>query len=295
MQTPFWVKLKEKSGWKTHQMEDIWILQKSLPLGKNFLYSPEVDFEAIKNIENYLLNIKKNIKNEQTLFYRLEILTENDDKIVDILKKNGFIKSFEEVQPEYRQIINLDQKEEEILAQMKPKGRYNIKVAKKNGVEVKVSKNLDEFYKLLKETSKRDKFSIRAVNYFQNLINAIPDEHISILTAYYKKKPVSSTIIIFYGQKVTYLYGASSDEYRFVMAPYLLHFQIMLLAKEKGCLEYDLGAVAPEGVEKHKYAGISRFKRQFGGKTIHLVGSWDFIYRPFWYKLFKIAESFRRK
>lgn len=326
MQTPFWARLKEEAGWKPYQVENIWILQKSLPLGKTFLYSPEVTFNNIKSHpehsegsptnasisnklrdsaclkasatqnDNFLSKIKKIAQNSHTIFFRLEILDEFDDKIIEKLKQIGFIKAFEEVQPEYRQMIDLTKDDEEILAQMKQKGRYNIKIAQKNQVEIIRNDHLDSFYKLFVETSKRDKFSIRSQKYFQDLVNALkPNDIVNVLVATYQNKPVAGAIIVFYEGRATYLYGASANEYRNIMAPYLLHWEAIKIAKQRGCQSYDLGAVSPEDQENHKYVGISRFKRQFGGRTVHLVGSYDLVFKPTWYKLFKMAEKYRRK
>jgi lipid II:glycine glycyltransferase (peptidoglycan interpeptide bridge formation enzyme) len=135
-----------------------------------------------------------------------------------------------------------------------------------------------------------------------------------LLVARYNGKSVAAAIITFYGDTASYLYGASSDECREVMAPYLLHWEAMKLAKQKGCKFYDLLAVEPfdnmqtansypqsaaDGQRlavggKHKFSGITKFKEQFGGRKVHLVGGWDLVYKPTWYTLFKWAEKMRR-
>lgn len=302
MQTPFWAKLKEEAGWKPYQVEDIWILQKNLPFGKNFLYCPEVEWDQIQNIQNFLTKIQKNIKKSSTLFFRLEILDEFDDIIIQKLKQFGFIKSFEEVQPEWRQIIDIAKSEEEILAQMKQKGRYNIRVAQKHGVMIERSENINEFYELFRETAKRDGFEIRPKQYFEKLRQILGGNDIAELwQARYNDKIIAALIVVFYDGVASYLYGASASEYRQVMAPYLLHWRVIQRAKERGCQAYDLLAVMPEDREEkkenrnHKYTGITRFKEQFGGRKKHIVGSYDLVFKPTWYKLFKIAEKYRRK
>jgi len=300
LQTKQWAALRQAQGWQAHWIDDILILEKSLPLGKSFLYSPEVSWENLdtkyKKIYEYT---KKIAENHHTIFLRLEILDVNDDKITSKLKQKGFIKAFEEIQPEWRQIIDIARSEEEILAQMKPKGRYNIRVAQKHGIKIETGKNeeiIAIFYKLFCQTAERDGFEKRPKQYFVNLMQKLaPDGLAEILIAKYNNIPVAAEIVTFYDGVASYLYGASNNDYRNLMAPYLLHFEAIKRAKEKGCQVYDLLAVAPEGAERHKYAGITRFKEQFGGRKIHLVGSWDYVYKPGWYKIFKIAEKFRRK
>lgn len=299
LQTKTWAAFRQDLGWQAFDIEEISVLQKKLPFGKSFLYAPEVAWQAISpegRLENFLSKIQKIAENSKTLFFRLEILDEFDDKIIEILKKNGFIKAFEEIQPEWRQIIDISKSEDEILAQMKQKGRYNIRVAEKHGVEIKKSENINDFYEIFRETAKRDGFQIRPKQYFEKLMEKFSENGIAeLMLAKYNGKTIAALIATFYSDVATYLYGASGNANRNLMAPYLLHFEVMKRAKVKGCKTYDLLAVAPPEAENHKYAGISRFKEQFGGRTVHLVGSWDLVYKPRWYGIFKMAEKYRRK
>lgn len=128
------------------------------------------------------------------------------------------------------------------------------------------------------------------------------NDHAELLVALYNNNIIAAEITSFYDDTASYLYGASSNQDRQVMAPYLLHWEAIRRAKAKGCKYYDLLAVDPQETEIknknpiiHKYAGIGKFKRQFGGKTVQLVGGWDMVYQPMWYKAFKIAEKMRRK
>ena len=167
LQTQEWVDLKVSQGWKSHEVEGIFVLEKSLPMGKSFLYAPEVAWTEVEKIQKFLENVKKISQNAPSIFFRLEILDEKSQKIIDILQKHGFIKAFEELQPEWRQIIDISQSEEEILNQMKPKGRYNIKVAQKHGVAVSIcpidrlNDGIEIFYDLYYQTAQYQKISYR--------------------------------------------------------------------------------------------------------------------------------------
>lgn len=296
LQTKEWAALRETQGWQAHWIDEILILEKKLPFGKSFLYAPEVDFNAINKLQDFLDNINKNTKNRHTIFIRLEILDKFTTEIDQKMLAAGFIKSFEELQPEWRQIIEISKTEEEILAQMKEKGRYNIRVAIRNNIVIEKSQNLDLFYKIFQETSKRDGFEIRPKQYFINLLAKLePPGFAELLVARYNGEVIAAEIATYFQETASYLYGASSSENRNLMTPYLLHFEAIKRAKERGCRYYDLLAVASENIESHKYAGITSFKEQFGGEKVHLAGSYDYIYKPIWYKLFKIAETFRRK
>ncbi len=301
LQTDEWASLKEKQGWKVFDVAGIKVLGKSLPLGFSFLYVPELEYQSIANLQNFLQNIQKIAKNFSSIFFRLEILDENRPEIIKNLKQNGFIKAFEELQPEWRQIIDISKSEDEILAQMKPKGRYNIKVAQKSKVKVEriseedLLENIDVFYNLFRQTSQNQHFEIRPKKYFQDLLTRLyAVGWADLLIARFEKVPVAGLIITYYDGVATFLYGASSMDYRHVMAPYLAHYEAICAAKKRGCQKYDLLAIASPGQENHKYTGITRFKEQFGGEKVNIVGSYDLVYKPFWYKLFKMAEQRRR-
>lgn len=292
LQTKEWADFRVSQGWQAQNIDDVWILERNLPFSKSFLYVPEVEWASL-NIEEILQNIQKNIKKNNQIFLRLEILDEIDTKIVQKLHESGFVKAFEELQPEYRQVIDITSAEEEILSQMKEKGRYNIKIAQKNEVSVEKSENIDEFYKIFVETAKRDGFSIRPKQYFEKMFEILGD-NVELITAEFQGKIIAAEIVSYYDETASYLYGASSSEYRNVMSPYLLHWEAIKHGKARRCRFYDLLAVNPEGEESHKFVGIGRFKRQFGGKTVHITGSYDLVFKPVWYKLFKMAEKYRR-
>lgn len=299
LQTAEWEEFRKTQGWQSFRVDEILILKRRLPLGKNFLYSPEIELEKIENFDEFLQKISKNCKDNKTIFLRLDFLTEFNENFVEKLKNSEMVKSFEEVQPEWRQIIDISGSEEDILTQMKPKGRYNIKVAQRHGAAAEKadsSANIDDFYEIFRQTAKRDGFQIRPKQYFAKMLEILkPAGLAELFIIRYNNKPVAAAIVSFYADTASYLYGASANEARQVMAPYWLHWQIIREAKKRGCRYYDLLAIAPEGFENHKYSGITRFKEQFGGRKIHLLGAWDKIYQPNWYKLFRIAEKYRRK
>lgn len=321
LQTKEWANFRVSQGWQAHEIDGIFILERQMPFApkgslweKSFLYAPEVEWASI-NLDNFLRNLEKIAQSSHSIFFRLEILDEFDEEIIEKLKVNKFVKAFEELQPEWRQIIDISQSEQDLLAQMKEKGRYNIKIAQREGVVIKSSKKIDDFYKIFIETAKRDGFSIRPRNYFEKMFEIL-GENVELLIAEFQGKIIAAEIVTFYENTASYLYGASSSENRNVMAPYLLHWEAIKRAKEKGCKYYDLLAVNPGDVDRsqstvnrneensvngerlsvnHKYSGITRFKEQFGGRKVHITGSYDLVFKPTWYKLFKTAEKYRRK
>jgi len=106
---------------------------------------------------------------------------------------------------------------------------------------------------------------------------------------------LAAIVVLFRGKEATYLYGASSNNKRNLMAPYALQWRAMQDAKEMGCKNYDLFGIPPNEDPEHPMAGLYRFKTGFGGQIIHRPGSWDFAYNGFIYNLFSIAEKLRKK
>ena len=113
---------------------------------------------------------------------------------------------------------------------------------------------------------------------------------ISIYLAKYKDKVLAANLIISYGKYTTYLHGATSDNYRNVMAPYLLQWQAILDAKNNGYKHYDFGGVAPEGDENHSWSGITKFKLGFGGKRFTYPDSYDIVFKSTLYRLYKLLR-----
>lgn len=273
-------------------------------MGKSFLYSPEVTGKPDQLVA-LLPKVRSIAKERNSICFRLELLIDQNDPIAEqwhaAFRYTHFIKAFESVQPDDRQIIGLGHSEDELLAQMKSKGRYNIRVAERSGVQVRESTmstletDVATFYEIFQQTAKRDKFSIRSQSYFLELCRILYHHDCGrLFTASYQNQPLAAAIVTFYDGLAAYLYGASSNENRQVMAPYLMHWKIMQWAQSQEALYYDLLAIRPPGDKKHPYDGITRFKEQFGGEAVHLMGSWDLPLQPTWYSLFKLAEGVRR-
>lgn len=314
-QSKEWEEFKLKTGYqKSYWVDGILVLQKNLPLGYSMLYAPMTSKEQSDRVsesqDNFLDQIKNIAKNNNAIFFRLELnyqsLSHSDTPIL-----RHFKKAFEEMQPEHTLILDLSKSEEEILAQMKQKGRYNIKIAEKSGVEIETPQSieaLDSFYDLYSKTGKRHGISHRAKSYFASLLEILEKSgYARVYTAYIKSKVegqkskglnnkiiLAAAIMVYSGDTAIYMFGASSDEYRNLMAPYALHWRMIRDAKSEGYKYYDFFGIAPDDNPRHPWAGVSRFKHQFGGEQVDTIGSYDLILKPVQYQLFKIAEKIRR-
>ncbi len=191
-------------------------------------------------------------------------------------------------------IVDLTMSEEEILKQMKPKGRYNIGVAEKHGVTVAQSDDIDVFYALVKETTARDGFTGLSRDRYKAFLTSLPGSFLLLasVTEDGRKKPVAGLLGVIWNGTGIYYYGASSYEDRALMAPYALQWDAMKLCKGAGCSRYDLLGVAPaDAPAHHPWQGITSFKEKFGGTYMEYPPEQEIVLRP----ITKKALSFKRK
>jgi lipid II:glycine glycyltransferase (peptidoglycan interpeptide bridge formation enzyme) len=205
-------------------------------------------------------------------------------------------------QPKNTYILNIGNSYDELFANMHPKTRYNIRLAQKKDVIIKEEKNVDIFWDLNKETFERDKFKSHDKEYYKKMLEM---ENCYQLTAYFNGEVLASNILVHFGDTVTYLHGASGNKYRNFMAPYLLQWEGIKLAKKIGVQYYDFGGVSPESKENkkttcfhnycwdltHKWTGITRFKVGFGGEVRNYPNAKEIILNPFLYNIFEKAKK----
>jgi lipid II:glycine glycyltransferase (peptidoglycan interpeptide bridge formation enzyme) len=202
----------------------------------------------------------------------------------------GFLSGFRTIAPfadrymEQRLSLCIDLRSSEpaILAQMKPKGRYNIGVAQRLGVRVvedNSAQGLRDFLGIYGETVCRKAIKSKPAKYFKRLLSILTSvQKGSLFFAEYQGLRLAAAMVVYFGPRASYLFGGSVALHRRVMAPYLLHFEIMRKAKSMGHEWYDLWGVAPENEPDHRLAKISIFKRKFGGQEIRLAPTLDYVY-----------------
>ena len=190
--------------------------------------------------------------------------------------------------------IDLRPSEDEILAQMKPKGRYNVRVARKHGVTIvrdNSYQGLIDFMRIQRSTIVRKGMKPTTPAYFRSMLTEfLPRGQASLFFAEHGGRRLATALVVTCGRRASYLYGGSLLAQRSVMAPYLLHFEIMRRAKAAGCEWYDLWGVAPLDQPNHAWQQISEFKRKLGGVEVRLVPTLDYVYDNSAYDQFQMAE-----
>jgi peptidoglycan pentaglycine glycine transferase (the first glycine) len=185
------------------------------------------------------------------------------------------------------------------------KWRYNIRLAEKKGVGVAEAgpDDLADFYDLLVETARRDRFLVRGLDYFRTLHDVLaPAGQFKMFLARYEGRVVAGAILLCFGSRATYTYGASSNEHRNVMPNHLMQATMIRWAHEHGYAIYDFRGVSPvrdgKPVEEH-IAGLNRFKEGFGARYTEYAGEHDLPLRPLMYRAWKhgspLAMSLLRK
>ncbi|MDR0495067.1 MAG: peptidoglycan bridge formation glycyltransferase FemA/FemB family protein [Treponema sp.] len=212
-----------------------------------------------------------------------------------------FVRAAADIQPPDTVLVDLTPPDEEILAAMKPKWRYNIGLAQKRGVLVNRDdeQGIDTFYRLLTETATRDGIAVHSIDYYRALFaeccGGAEPLRLSLYTAGHEGGTLAAVVVLCRGKQAVYLYGASSNVKRNLMAPYALQWQAMRDAKASGCVQYDLFGIPPNDDPRHPMVGLYRFKTGFGGGIVRRPGSWDYPCNPALYTLFSGAERLRKK
>lgn len=205
--------------------------------------------------------------------------------------------------PEHTLVLDLTLSEEDLLAQMTQKGRYNIKQAEKQGVVVsyvergegeqeqtRLRRAVDDFYKLLADTADRDAFAVHKAHFYEDFLKSLGGK---LYLAQQDGEVVAGMLVTNFGETATYYFGASSSSHRDSKAPYLLQWTAIRDAKRAGMKVYDFLGIAPEGDEKHAWAGVTQFKTRFGGKRVSYHAALVFVFRPIWWILYRLAKRLR--
>lgn len=297
LQTQEWLDFQKHVGRKTWRFDDgkikANIIKHDLPFGKNYLYiphGPEINFNAItgtinNEVAQFVTYLKNLAKEQKSIFVKIEPV---DDKIPEAMHQFKFKRSSKELQPHKTVVLDLQKSEEELLSEMHHKTRYNIKVAEKYGIVVKDSEDLDMFWKLLKKTTKRDRFGSHSKDYYQKLIEYFNKDstRVDLVMAYHNNKAVAGALMMTYGDICYYLHGASDYDARNMMAPYALHWENIKYLKERGVKNYDLW-----GIDANRWPGVTRFKLGWGGRQVEYPGSFDLPVSKFWYLIYKISRK----
>ena len=220
-----------------------------------------------------------------------EVVDNDGQAVMSGLKRRGWLFSSDQIQFRNTVMIDLSPTEDELLARMKQKTRYNIRLASKKGVTVRTGNNddLPMLYKMYAETSLRDGFVIRDEGYYQTVWRTFMESTSPMcepLIAEVDGEVVAAIFVFYFAGRAYYIYGMSREAHREKMPNYLLQWEAMLRAKAAGCSLYDLWGAPDDFDENDSMWGVFRFKEGLGGRVVRTLGAWDYTPRPFWYKMY---------
>ncbi|MCJ7434890.1 MAG: peptidoglycan bridge formation glycyltransferase FemA/FemB family protein [Anaerolineales bacterium] len=290
-----WGELKSAFGWRPVRLilddrTGAQILFRRLPFGLTLGYLPKpVVSDKFWNEVDFVC------RKYHAIFLKIE--PDNwDDSFILHPASRSFILSPYNIQPPRTVIVSIKETEVEILARMKQKTRYNIRLAEKKGVTVRAWDNIAGFHAMMQVTGGRDGFGVHSLDYYRRAYELFhPTGACELLVAEFDGKPLSALMVFAYGRRAWYVYGASNDEERNRMPTYLLQWEAIRWAKARGCEEYDLWGVPDEDEvvleadfeSRHDGLwGVYRFKRGFGGEVKRAAQAMDRVYNPLLYKLY---------
>jgi len=310
LQTAAWGDLKSGFGWQPQRIcagaAGAQVLLRPLAAGFSFAYLPRGPVPATGEALQCLLpELDDLCRSNRVAFLKIEPDFDDTPEQRAGLRAAGFRPSRQTVQPPRTILLDLRGTEEDLLARMKQKTRYNIRLAQRHGVTVTASNDTGVFSRMMEITGERDSFSIHAGDYYQRAYHLFSKtEDVRLLLAHYQDRPIAGLMVFAHGPRSWYLFGASSDEHRDVMGPYLLQWEAIRWARSRGCVEYDLWGVpdAEEDELEGQFTsrsdglwGVYRFKRGFGGRIWRSVGAWDRVYHAPLYTAYRLWERLRRR
>jgi peptidoglycan pentaglycine glycine transferase (the first glycine) len=275
---------------------------------------PVVDWQDRPVADELMRTLRRATRQHRALYLKIEPNEMTAPGLETLLaERYGFESSPETIQPRSTIRVNLDGGPETWLARMKPKHRYNIKLAERRGVTCRLAEPADfgAFYQLMVITGQRDQFGTHSASYYRDaweIFRESPQGNAALVLAEFEGKVIAGAMVFAFGQESAYLYGASSDEHRREMPTYLLQWRAMQWAKEQGARFYDFWGIPDEvgdnseELENDKLAqknvrdglwGVYRFKQGFGGETVRYAGAFDLVYNRPLYKLWQRVKTIR--
>ena len=307
LQTAEWGELKSNFGWTpirlTTGKRGGQILFRKLPFGLTLGYLPKpiTPEDDMATNRQFWAELDLLCRERRAIFCKLEPDAWDQDPRGRSGEYQSLRISRHSIQPPRTIVINIKYSEDEILARMKQKTRYNIRLAEKKGVRVRPWDDLVAFHKMMMATGERDRFGAHSLDYYSKAYELFRSGGMcELLVADYEGVPLAALMVFARGNRAWYLYGASTDDQRNLMPTYLLQWEAIRWAKSRGCETYDLWGVPDHdeaaleaGFEKRSDGlwGVYRFKRGFGGELKRASQAYDRVYNPALYWIYRLRMA----
>lgn len=269
------------------------VIEHRLVLGKTYLYCPRGPLAATAVVFGELLQAIKKLGIETGAMY---VKADPGKYAFSFGQIPGFAPG-SALQPGQTLLIDTVQPRSELLAAMHQKTRYNIRLAEKKGVTVRWSTNDEDFQTflaLIRQTYARQEIRLHPDEYYQMLFSTLRSARMcELAVAEYQGTVLAANLVIWHGLTVTYLHGGSAETRKDLMAPHLLQWRTIEQAHQRGCTSYDLWGIAPDNRSRHKWSGVTRFKKGFGGHVEVFPTALNAVLQPSWYTAYRLAKRMR--
>lgn len=301
LQSSEWGEFKTKMGTTAILAGGVQYTKHKIPLSSYYYgYAPKANPLSVNWRE-----LKKSLEENDCVALNFDIpnILKNSpelEKALEIFEKNNCRKSQRDTFAKSNVILDISPSEEELLANMHKKLRYNIRYGEKKGVTVykaETDNDYEIFFKLLSETADRQKYYNHLNQYYKTVWKMFKEKGMAeILIAKYQDEPLAAWMLFFKGNVMYYPYGASSNKHRNLQASSYISWEAIKLGKEKGCKIFDMWGAADDLENKtDSYSGFTIFKMRYGGKHVTHMDSYDFVVNDAMYSLFTAANEWRWK
>lgn len=319
LQTWDWGDFKSRWGWTAQRL--LWsesdrptaaaqVLRRPIPLTPwSFLYvskGPALDYADTGLAQQVLADLEAYARETQALFIKIDPDVPRQygepragqpreacgQTTLELLARRGWCFSPQQIQFRNTVVIDLAPDLETLLAAMKSKWRYNIRLAERKGVTIRSGTGRDTaaFYKMYAQTAARDGFLIRPEAYYRDVWQRfLQTGRAEMLLASVDGEVVAGLILFIFGHTAWYMYGASTGQQRQLMPNHLLQWAAICRARERGCRRYDMWGAPDVFDQRGSMWGVYRFKQGFGGQVVQGLGAFDYpVNRPL-YQVFTVA------
>lgn len=233
-----------------------------------------------------LKNIRQLAQKEKTWFLRIEPIV-----VLPKIDKFHFENPFKRNQPQRTLVLDLDKSEKELFDVIKTKTKYNIKLAQRKGVTIKILDDYSPvFYDLVKGTGQRQQFSSFPQEHYMKFFQIkSKDFQVKMFLAEYQGKVIVASVVVFFGNKAISLHTGSDYQYRTVKGADLLRWRVILYAKERGYKQYDFW-----GIDDKKFPGVTSFKKGFQGREVEYPLGVDVIFNNTGYNVYRIIRAVKQ-
>lgn len=232
-------------------------------------------------------------------FVRIRPQLELSEKSQKLFSSLGLKKAPMYLSVEYAGVIDLTKSEEDVIIGMRQRLRRALRKAAKNNITVETSvdpADIHTFYEIQLQTARRHDFVSFSEDFLTKQFQAFaPNGEAVLYTAKHDGEILAQNFMIFYGNEASYHYGVSSELGTKLSGAPLLHMQAMRDARERGIKRYSFWGIVDEDDTKHRFYGVSQFKRGFGVDELKYLPAHDLIIKPLAYQKTKLIETIRRK